>query len=103
MKIITEREKELVVSQYRDGMPLRKIAAYANMSQTTIMKIVRESGTPLRGRNTLYGKAERENVRHLYDSGMSILNIMATTGIRSEQTIYRIVGKPKWRKRVKKG
>ena len=52
MKIITERDKELVVSQYRDGMPLRKIAAYANMSQTTVMKIVRESGMPIvrRGR-----------------------------------------------------
>lgn len=99
MKIITEREKELVVSQYRDGMPLRKIAAYANMSQTTIMKIVHESGTPLRGRKTLYGEAEREDVRRLYDSGMSILDIMSTTGIRSEQTIYRIVGHPKWRKR----
>lgn len=47
---------------------------------------------------------QKDECIKLYQEGVLTINeIMATTGIRSEQTIYRIVGKPKWRKRVKKG
>lgn len=91
MKIISNREKKIVIAQYMDGVPLRKIAAYANMSQTTVMKIVHEAGIPPRGRRVLYDEAKRAEVKRLYDSGMSILSIMHETGIRSEQTIYRFI------------
>ena len=89
-KAITDREKEIVVRQYAEGWPLRKIAAYASISQTTLMEIVRESGVPLRGNNT-YNATKRAEVQELYDRGLSIMDIMKNTGIRSEQTIYRIV------------
>lgn len=89
-KQITDREKEIVAQQYQDGWAIRKIAAYANFSQTTVMKIVREAGIELRGNKT-YNTNKREEVQTLYKEGMSILDIMKTTGIRSEQTIYTIV------------
>lgn len=40
-KIITDREELLVCQQYKDGWTLRKIATYANISQTTVMAILR--------------------------------------------------------------
>lgn len=89
-KQITDREKEIVVQQYQDGWAIRKIAAYANLSQTTVMKIVKEAGIELRGNKT-YNTNKREEVQTLYQEGMSILDIMKTTGIHSEQTIYTIV------------
>lgn len=89
-KQITDREKEIVVQQYQDGWAIRKIAAYANLSQTTVMKIVKEAGIELRGNKT-YNTNKREEVQTLYQEGMSILDIMKTAGIRSEQTIYTIV------------
>ncbi len=78
------------MQQYSDGWPLRKIAAYASISQTTLMKIVREAGVPTRG-NCTYNAAKRAAVQRLYNKGMSIADIMKETGIRSEQTIYRMV------------
>ena len=89
-KQITDREKEIVVQQYQDGWALRKIASYANLSQTTVMKIVKEAGIELRGNKT-YNTQKREKVQSLYQAGMSILNIMKETGIRSEQTIYTMI------------
>lgn len=99
-KVITDREKKIVVEQYADGWPIRKIAAYASISQTTVMKIVREAGIPLRGKEVQYGPDVQALVQALYDKGASILAIMEQTGIRSEQTIYRLV-KPTRRKRGK--
>lgn len=90
MKIIDDRERGIVANQYKDGWPIRKIAAYASLSQTTVMKIVRETGIPLRD-NKRYNQKKRKDVQTLYDTGMKITDIMQQTGIRSEQTIYRIV------------
>lgn len=101
-KVITDGEKELVVQQYLDKWPLRKIAAYASLSQTTVMKIVREAGVPLRGREVQYGPEMQATVQKLYDRGMSIADIMKQTGIQSGQTIYRLV-KATRRNRGKKG
>lgn len=78
------------MQQYSDGWPLRKIAAYASISQATLMKIVRESGIPMR-ENCTYNAEKRAYVQRLYNKGMNISEIMKETGIRSEQTIYRIV------------
>lgn len=91
MKLITDREKELVVELYAKGMALRKIAAYASLSQTTVLKIVREAGAELRGTKAQYREEEQARVRKLYAEGKSIKDIMRLTGIRSEQTIYRFV------------
>ena len=78
MKIIDDRERGIVANQYKDGWPIRKIAAYASLSQTTVMKIVREAGIPLRD-NKRYNQKKRKDVKTLYDTGMKITDIMKQT------------------------
>lgn len=89
-KQISDREKSIVVNQYEEGWPLRKIAAYANISQTTVMKIVKEAGVSLRGHNTVKDEIKKE-VRKLYADGLSIEEIIKLTGVKSSQTIYTII------------
>lgn len=98
-KQISEREKSIVISQYQEGWPLRKIAAYANMSQTTVMKIVKEAGVKLRENHAVKGE-KREEVKRLYAEGWSIQEIIRKTGVKSSQTIYTII-KAERRKREK--
>jgi len=89
-KQISDREKSIVVSQYEEGWPLRKIAAYANMSQTTVMKIVKEAGVKMRESNAVKGE-KREEVKRMYAEGCSIREIIKKTGVKSSQTIYTII------------
>lgn len=87
---ISDREKSIVVSQYEEGWPLRKIAAYANMSQTTVMKIVKEAGVKMRENHAVKGE-KREEVKRMYAEGCSIREIIRKTGVKSSQTIYTII------------
>lgn len=89
-KIITDREELLVCQQYKDGWTLRKIATYANISQTTVMAILRRREIPLRNGKQITEEQERQ-VIDLYLSGGKIKEIMSKTGVKSEQTIYRII------------
>lgn len=89
-KQISDREKSIVVGQYEEGWTLRKIAAYANMSQTTVMKIVKEAGVKMRESNAVKGE-KREDVKRLYAEGCSIREIIRKTGVKSSQTIYTII------------
>lgn len=89
-KQISNREKEIIVSQYSDGWPVRKIAAYASVSQTTVMKIVKEAGLRMRESRAVSDE-KKEEVRKLYGEGKSIQDIIEATGVRSSQTIYTIV------------
>ena len=89
MKIITDREKQLVCDLYAKRMPLRKLASYANLSQTTCLKILRENGVAMRNGRTIT-KEQEDDVIRLYYDGLSILDIIEKTGVKSEQTIYRI-------------
>lgn len=89
-KQISNREKEIIVSQYSDGWTVRKIAAYASVSQTTVMKIVKEAGLRMRESRAVSDE-KKEEVRKLYGEGKSIQDIIEATGVRSSQTIYTIV------------
>lgn len=89
-KLITEREELLICQQYIDNWAVRKIAAYANVSQTTVMAILKRRAIPLRAGKRLTKKQE-DQVVELYASGLSIREIINKTGVRSEQTIYRIL------------
>lgn len=89
-KQITDSEKNIVVQQYQDGWPIRKIAAYANMSQTTVLKIVKEKGVKLR-KNRSTNENKKEGVKRMYMEGSSINDIMIATGVKSTQTIYSII------------
>lgn len=89
-KIITDRGELLVCQQYKDGWTLRKIATYANISQTTVMAILRRREVSLRNGKQITEEQEKQVV-DLYLSGEKIKEIMSKTSVRSEQTIYRII------------
>ena len=84
------REELLVCQQYKDGWTLRKIATYANISQTTVMAILRRREVSLRNGKQITEEQEKQVV-DLYLSGEKIKEIMSKTSVRSEQTIYRII------------
>lgn len=102
VKIITEREELLVCKQYLDNWTLKKIAAYANLSQVTVLAILKRRNISLRGGKRLATVQECQVVE-LYDEGMSIIDIMRQTNIKSEQTIYRILHDAGVRLRRKRG
>lgn len=79
-----------ICDKYIAGVALREIAQKSHVSQTTIMKVLRKNEVPLRDGKQISEESERLTVE-LYKSGKSIAIIMAETGIRSEQTIYRIL------------
>ena len=89
-KTITAREKGLVIQQYKDGWPIRKIAAYASLTQYTVLKIVKESGTEMRN-GCVFTKDAIDLVNRLYAEGSSLDEILKETGMKSKQTIYRLL------------
>lgn len=89
-KQITDREELLICKQYTDNWPIRRIAAYANVSQSTVMAILKRRDITLRKGKRITEKQE-QMVVELYNSNVSILEIINKTGVRSEQTIYRIL------------
>lgn len=89
-KIITEYEELLICKQYTENWSLRKIAAYANVSQTTVLAILRRRDIPLRQGKRIT-PSQKAHVVELYNAGMNIASIIDNTGVKSEQTIYRIL------------
>lgn len=89
-KNITDSEEDLVCQHYIDNWTLKDIASYANITQATVMAILRRKNIPLRGGRQISPEVEKEVVE-LYNSGMSIVEITNKTSVRSEQTIYRIL------------
>lgn len=89
-KNITDSEEGLVCQHYIDNWTIKDIASYANISQTTVMAILRRKNIPLRNGKQVSPEVEKE-VIELYNSGMSIVEITNKTSVRSEQTIYRIL------------
>lgn len=62
-KCLTNREELLICQQYIDNWAIRKIAVYANVSQSTVMAIVKRREIPLRARKRLTRKQENEVVK----------------------------------------
>lgn len=90
-KTISDREELLVCEHYSANWSLKKIAAFANLSQVTVLAILKRREIPLRAGKRLT-KEQEEKVVGLYSStSLSILDIMTATGVKSEQTIYRIL------------
>ena len=90
-----------ICDKYIAGVALREIARKSHVSQTTIMKVLRKNEVPLRDGKQISEESERLTI-DLYKSGESIARIKVATGIRSEQTIYRILRESGVEKRRKK-
>lgn len=89
-KTITPHEERLVCQQYTDRWTIRKIAAYASLSQATVMAILKRNNIELRGRKTITDDKEMLVV-NMYLDGCTIAEIISVSGVKSEQTIYRIL------------
>lgn len=97
-KNITDSEECLVCQHYIDNWTIKDIASYANITQATVMAILKRRNIPLRGGKQLSPEEEKEVVE-LYNSGMSIVEITNKTNVKSAQTIYRILRSAKVKRR----
>lgn len=79
-----------ICRDYQQNEKIRVIAQSYNVTQATVMAVLRRNNIPLRDRKRIIPDIE-EAVTALYRSGKSINEIMQLTGVKSQQTIYRIL------------
>ena len=82
--------EQLICEKYNNGILLREIAEKSHISEVTIMKVLRRNKVPLRQRKQISPEKEKYVV-DLYKNGESIALIKSESGVKSEQTIYRIL------------
>lgn len=88
--MIRKDTEESICREYLRNERIRDIASEYNVSQATIMVILRRNDIPLRGGKRITSDTE-ESVVALYQAGKSIIDIIRLTGVRSKQTVYRIL------------
>lgn len=79
-----------ICREYQQNEKIRVIACEYNVSQATIMAVLRRNNIALRDRKRIIPSIE-EAVTALYREGKAIVEIMHLTGVKSQQTIYRIL------------
>lgn len=89
-RIIDQETEQVICRAYSENTPLRIIATEHNISQTTIMAVIRRNNMPLRNKKSIIPDIEKA-VISLYKKGEAIKTIMKLTGVKSAQTIYRIL------------
>lgn len=82
--------EQLICEKYNNGILLREIAEKSHISEVTIMKVLRRNKVPLRQGKQVSSDKEKL-VIDLYKAGGSIARIKTESGVKSEQTIYRIL------------
>lgn len=89
-RLKAERD-EKVCTLYNAGASIPEIIKETNVPESTIFRILKKNNVQLRdGRST--SKQREDKVITLYESNTNtIKGIMSETGIKSEQTIYRIL------------
>lgn len=98
---VSDELSRIICEQYRNGIPLKEIASKSQISQSTVMAILRRNGVELRNGKQITPIQEDLVVR-MYNSGVSIASIKSETGVKSEQTIYRILNDAGVEKRKKR-
>lgn len=98
---VPDELSEVICEGYRNGFILKDIAMKYHVSQSTVMAILRRNGVELRNGKQISMK-QKEAVVKLYNSGSSISSIKSETGVKSEQTIYRILNDAGIEKRKKR-
>lgn len=88
---ISKEEEVVICNQYNAFIPLREIASNANIGSATLMRILNRNNIKLRNRKRLT-KEQKDKVIELYKLGtVSIKEIIKLSGVKSEQTIYKIL------------
>ncbi|MEG1684547.1 MAG: hypothetical protein RR319_01180 [Bacteroides sp.] len=93
--------EQLICEKYNKGVLLREIAKTSDVSDATIMKVLRRNKVTLRKRKQISPEKEKLIVC-LYRAGESIARIKLESNVKSEQTIYRILKDAKIQLRSKK-
>ena len=88
-KIITEEVKRYICERYVMGERLANISKNADVSQTTIMQVLRERGVPLKNGETTT-PINSHAIVSLYTVGKPIKEVSSITGA-SPATIYRVL------------
>ena len=103
--MLTPEKKAEIGKLYKSKLPLRRIREITGNSQATIMKVVTELKIKKRGER--YFSINRAKLKKLPEDYMSrafsMKNLMKKYGIKSEQTLYRILNEfkvPKQRVRL---
>ncbi len=84
-----ETEKD-ICRDYKLNEKIRQIANDHNVTQATVMAVLRRNSIPLRNKKRVIPKVEKA-VISLYKKGESIKTIIKLTSVKSERTIYRIL------------
>lgn len=79
-----------ICEKYTNGVPFREIARKSHISDATLMRALRRNEIPLRQGKQISPEKEKLVV-DLYKKGESIALIKSESGVKSEQTIYRIL------------
>lgn len=90
---LNENQKTNIGLLYKKGIPLRKIQEITHSSQSTIERIIKSAKIKKRGEHCLrISRARLKNFPDDYRSGkFKIKELMLKYGIKSEQTIYRLL------------
>lgn len=88
--MVDKETEQDICRDYQQNEKIRVIAKDYNVTQATVMAVLRRNNIPLRDRKRIIPDIE-ESVTVLYREGKSIIEIMQLTGVKSQQTIYRIL------------
>lgn len=88
--MVNKETEQDICRDYQQNEKIRVIAKDYNITQATVMAVLRRNNIPLRDRKRIIPDIE-EAVTVLYREGKSIIEIMQLTGVKSQQTIYRIL------------
>ncbi|MEG1839211.1 MAG: hypothetical protein RR220_07975 [Bacteroidaceae bacterium] len=99
--MLTKEEESIICKQYADNRKLKQIASDTEVSESTVMAVLRRNEVQLRCGKRIT-KEQEEQVVSLYNQEYTITSIMLKSGVKSEQTIYRILSDAKITLRSKK-
>lgn len=98
---LSDELEQHICEKYSSGVLLCEIAEKSHISTATVMKVLRRNKVPLRQGKQVSPEKERVVV-DLYIAGESIARIKSESGVKSEQTIYRILHDAGIKKRKKR-
>jgi DNA-directed RNA polymerase specialized sigma24 family protein len=91
-----------LVQRYREGAPVRELAAVFSINRTTVLAHLERQGVPRRPNVTKLSPADIAEAARLYASGLSTVKIGAHFGVDAE-TVRKALHKAGVRLRPRRG
>ena len=86
-----ENIEAAAIAMYKQWYTLKKICETLNISEARLLRIVRKNKVPMRNGYRIANTRKQKVVDLYVSDGNTIKGIMTETGVKSEQTIYRIL------------